>query len=501
MAFARSASGPAGLSINTGAANTLPALVEFADFCLCSIFPSGSNSSSQPPAAGGLFGAASATQPTAQSNSLFGNTTTTSQPAQATSLFGTSTNTAQQQTGGGGLFGSSMATPKPGGLFGGSTTATGGGGGLFGQTANATQQPAQTGTSLFGSTATQQPAAGNTGGGLFGQPKPAGSLFGGSTMANAGQTGMNGGLFGQQQAAPAAGGGLFGQSAAAPTKSLFSSLNQPPAIPQQPAMPALGSTMGPQVIPGVRIDISNLRNTTRFNDLQEDLQREIAAMDAFIQSCMAQKDQVDAFIPQHEKQLESIPDDVRFVSRKYAAVDSALGADLQTIKQMRDQVKGDAEEAKLSFLAANNLALPSQYHVSPSFFASSSRAQQEQQGSGSNANGDGSQTASEDLVGYFSRATDEMDEQIKKLQGTVKEIDAHLSGVEQNISDQASRLQASNGTLGGGAQDDRVMELYHVLRDFEESIVQVATVVGAAREGVTELQINDFRGKGMIGSY
>lgn len=249
--------------------------------------------------------------------------------------------------------------------------------------------------------------------------------------------------------------------------------------------------MGPQVtVPGVRIDLSNLRNTTRFNDLQEDLQKEIAAIDNHIQSQMRQKDQLDAFLPQHEAQLESIPGDVRFVSRKYAAVDSALGADLQAIKQMRDQVKADAEEARLSFNAAENLKLPSQYHVTPGYFSTS-----KQGGRTGGATDGGEAPPEEDLVSYFSRATDEMDEQIKRLQRTVKEIDAHLGGVQQNIGEQASRLQANNGALGGGGQDERVMELYHVLRDFEESIVQVATVVGGAREGVTELQMNDFRGR------
>lgn len=284
---------------------------------------------------------------------------------------------------------------------------------------------------------------------------------------------------------------------------------QPGSQPQQQAAaPALGSTMGPQaVVPGVRIDLSNLRNTTRFNDLQEDLQKEIAAIDAHVQGCMAQKDQVDAFLPQHEAQLQNIPGDVRFVSRKYAAVDSALGADLLAIKHMRDQVQADAAEARLSFTAVNNLVLPSQYHVSPGFFggASSTRDHQRQEGGGADADGAAAAehgSSSEDLVSYFSRATDEMDEQIKRLQRTVKEIDTHLGGVQQNIMEQASRLQAGGGSLGGGSgQDERVMELYHVLRDFEESIVQVATVVGGAREGVTELQMNDFRGRASAIGY
>ncbi|CAN8102033.1 unnamed protein product [Discula destructiva] len=480
--FGSKAGGPPslGLSINTGAANTFGA----------------SATSSQPPAAGGLFGSTSSTQPSTQSTSLFGNTNTTntSQPAQTTSLFGNQSTQQQQQpqqqqAGGGGMFGSSMATSKPGGLFGGTSTAASNPGGLFGASTAATSQPAQSG-GLFGATSTQQPAA-TTNTGLFGQTlqKPAGSLFGGGgAPANTQTTGATGGLFGQK---PAASGGasMFGQSAAAPSKNLFGSFSQ---TTQQQAPPALGSTMGPQVVPGVRIDLSQIRSTTRFNDLQEDVQNTIARIDAHIQGCIAQKEEVDAFIPAHEAQLDSIPDDVRFVSRKHAAVDSALGADLHAIKALRDQVRADAGEAKLSFGAIENLKLPVQYHQTPSFGAST------RQNGGSSTSGDGA--AAEDLVNYFSRATDEMDEHVKRLQKTVREIDSHLSGVEQNISEQASRLQASSGSLGGGGQDDRYMELYHVLRDFEEGIVQVATVVGGAREGVTELQMNDFRGRG-INSY
>lgn len=265
--------------------------------------------------------------------------------------------------------------------------------------------------------------------------------------------------------------------------------------------------MGSQVVPGVRIDLTNLRPHTRFNDLQEDLQKSIADIDQFIQNCISQKEQVDAFLPAHGEQLGNIPGDVRFVSRKYAAVDSALGADLHAIKQMRDQVKTDAEEAKLSFNAVNNLLLPSQYHLEPGYHLGASTRQSGDSPGGPDGdkNGDGSQTTSTDLVSYFSKATDEMDEQIKKLQTTVREIETHLGGVEQNIHEQASRLQASSGALGGGGgggQDDRVMELYAVLREFEESIVQVATVVGGAREGVTELQMADLRGgRGMNGYY
>ncbi|KAI7787295.1 hypothetical protein LA080_016369 [Diaporthe eres] len=504
MAFARSASGPAGLSINTGAANLF------------------GSASSQPPPPGGSIPASA--QPSTQTNSLFGNTTTSQPQAQTPSLFGGNLNQQQQQTqpqqqqqqpgGGGGLFGGSMAASSQPNLFG-STTATagtGGGGGLFGGTApSQTQQ--QAGGGLFGSstTATAQPAQGgggglfNTaatqpastaGGGLFNNAQnTGGSLFGGGGNTNTGTSS----LFGQK---PAQTGGLFGgqaatQPAQATSGGLFGGLNK--STNQQQPNPTLGATMNPQVVPGVRIDVSNMKSTTRFNDLHEDIQKGIADIDKFIQNCMSQKDQLDAFMPAHGEQLSAIPGDVRFVGRKYAAVDSALGADLHAIKQMRDLVKSDAEEAKLSFSAVDNLMLPSQYHVNnaPGFFGSSNR---DGSGSGGKGGDDDDKTAS-DLVGYFSKQVDEMDEQIKRFQKNVREIEMHLGGVQQNVMDQASRLQNGGGAFGAGSAEDKQMELYAVLRDFEESILQVAGVVGAGREGVTELQLSDFRGRGLNGVH
>lgn len=48
---------------------------------------------------------------------------------------------------------------------------------------------------------------------------------------------------------------------------------------------SLGQTnnQNQQTVPGVRIDLTNLRGTTRFNDLHEDLQKEISKLDDIIQ--------------------------------------------------------------------------------------------------------------------------------------------------------------------------------------------------------------------------
>ncbi|KAK3318072.1 hypothetical protein B0H66DRAFT_556190 [Apodospora peruviana] len=538
MALARSASGPGGLSINTGAAN---------------IF-GGTNSTQAPAAGGGLFGgSATASQP-AQSTSLFGTATsqpqttgslfntasTNSQPQQGGGLFGTSnaqtTNNQQQQppqlqigTGTGtSLFGQTANTqnqqqpqqqpqqqqqqqpqqqqqqqqqPQQGGLFGLGTTTTGSGGGLFGNTNTA--QPQQM-NSLFGGTAAQ-PQQQQTGG-LFGglqtqtQPTQTGGLFGASTQQQQ-----------QQQQQPQAGGGLFGGSTAGNTGGgLFSNLGQ--SQQQQPqqanAFGQTGQTAGltlgqstnqqQQVVPGVRIDLSNIRSTTRFNDLQEDLQKQIAQIDEGIQKCIRDKEAVDAFLPSHGDQVYAIPADVSFVTRKSEGAHGALSGDVTVINQLRDLVKKDAEHAKLSFKAIDNLKLPTQYHQAGLWSTTRGHHHQHQAGGASAAAGSAEtdEETNSDLITYFSKTADEMEDTMVKFSRNLGEIESHLSGVQGNMLEQLQRVaaQSKNGSQGG--MDERVVELAAVLRDFEESILKVAGVVGGVKEGVTELQLKDFMGHG-----
>ncbi|KAK4121466.1 hypothetical protein N657DRAFT_647627 [Parathielavia appendiculata] len=474
MSLARSASGPAGLSINTGSANLF------------------GSSTSQPPAGGGLFG------------------TATSQPAQTGSLFGTTASQAQQT---GGIFGSATTqtpTSQPqqtGGLFGQTTTSTQPQqtGGLLG-TATQQQQPQQTTGGLFGGSTTQQPAQT---GGLFGgqtQQAQTGGLFGGATaqqQQQQQQSQATGGLFGGSSSGmfatkPAGtattGGGLFG-------------LSQP--MTQQQQTPAAGLTLGQsattgqqqQVVPGVRIDLSNIKSTTRFNDLQESLQKEIAMIDEAIQRCIKDKDAVDAFLPSHGDQLAAIPTDVSFVGRKSEGAHNALSSDIVAIDQLRELVKQDADHARLSFKAIDNLKLPTQYHQAGLW---SNRGVGVQQvggggaavGGGGGAGGAADAQSNTDLISFFSRTADEMDQMMKKFEKNLGEIEVHLHGVQGNMLEQMQRVAAQSKSATQGGVDERVIELAAVLRDFEESILKVAGVVGGVKEGVTELQLKDFMGHG-----
>ncbi|CAK7204696.1 hypothetical protein SEUCBS139899_007455 [Sporothrix eucalyptigena] len=483
MALARSASVPGGLSINTGAANLF-----------------GAPASTQAPASGGLFGSATTSTAAKPATSLFGTpATTTAAPATATpSLFGTPAASTATTTApaAGGLFGGATAAAKPaGGLFGASTTtatttAPATGGGLFGGGAATTTAAPATGSGLFGGTAASTTGAPATGGGLFGASTAAkppaattGGLFGASTAA----------------AAPAAStmsGGLFGSTAAQPQQQ------------QQQQQ---------QIVPGVRIDLSNLKGTTRFNDLQESLQKDIIAFDSLIQSYIEQKNQVEAFLPAHSESLEAIPGDVRFVARKYDGVSGAMASDLQAIQSLRETVKQDAEHAQLSFKALDNQKLPAQFHTSGLWSTGTGGPKKNgrgrdgaggddrSDGKASDRNGDGGGRT--DLINYFSHTGDEIGQQLRKLESNLGEIEVHMYSVQAGLLEQLQRIAASsNGASaspaagdngeGSSSSDDKVAELAAVLRDFEESILTVASVVGSARESMTGLQLGDFLGRG-----
>ncbi|KAJ4286896.1 Nucleoporin nup49/NSP49 (Nuclear pore protein nup49/NSP49) [Collariella sp. IMI 366227] len=241
---------------------------------------------------------------------------------------------------------------------------------------------------------------------------------------------------------------------------------------QQPQAP--GQT---QTVPGVRIDLSNLKSTTRFNDLQETLQKEILQIDEAIQKCIKDKDAIDAFLPSHAEQLASIPTDVSFVSRKSEGAHNALAGDVQAIDQLRELVRQDAAHARLSFKAIDNLKLPTQYH---------------QAGCGRSRAG----VRAGDLISFFSRTADEMDEMMRRFEKNLGEIEMHLHGVQGNMLEQMQRVAAQSQSAAQGGVDERVVELASVLRDFEEGILKVAGVVGGVKEGVTELQVKDFMGHG-----
>ncbi|RYP02858.1 hypothetical protein DL765_010672 [Monosporascus sp. GIB2] len=269
-------------------------------------------------------------------------------------------------------------------------------------------------------------------------------------------------------------------------------LNQPAqAQTPQPTM-GLGASLGlgslsqstsqQQTVPGVRIDLSNLKGTTRFSDLQENLQKTIEDIDKFILNQIRHQEELQSFMPGHGDMLENVPDDVKFVTRKYEGARSALESDAHAIEAARSLVNQDADHARLSFRAIDNLKLPQQYHT-PNLWAP-----RQQSAGTANAETDG-----QDLVGFFSKTADEMGEQLRRYEKNLTEIETHLHGVQDGLVEQLQKAMATkNGATS--ATDEKIQELVAVLRDFEQGILKVAGEVGSAREGMTRLQLGEFVG-------
>ncbi|KAI9653249.1 MAG: hypothetical protein M1829_001321 [Trizodia sp. TS-e1964] len=525
MVFRRSASGPGSLSINTGSANSLfPPRSEPGNSLnlqttggLGSSNQASSNllgSSAQPQATSmfggqstGLFGS----KPAPQASSTFGNQT--AQAAQTTSLFGTQ---ASQPAPGAGLFGTQPAKPS-GGLFGalGQPTPSQANNSLFGALGhsnsasnsllggqNATPRPAQSSGGLFGSALGSNTTQAQAGGGLFSslntQPKP--SLFGTNTTTQ--QPTLS--LF-----ASAAGGGpappnqsLFGLSAttSAPQQSsLFTSSVQDNsknpnqfglnAMGPQGLLPQLGQQQ--QNVPGVRIDLSQIRGTTRFGDLHEEIQRSIEQMDSTILAQAELKQQIDVFLATQGNAATYIPNDVEHIERRVKTLEHALQNDVETVYQVKDLSRSDINEAQLCFRAIETLKLPPQYHQSslwnniPASYALSSSDNTALLAS---IDPESNPDAPKDIVAYFSAQADAMGKTLAAYGATTELIEAHLRGLESHILAQTEELLSSRGALDGQLDvDDKIRELRAVFGDFEGGIMNVASNVGAAREAVQRL--------------
>ncbi|TLD38216.1 hypothetical protein E2P81_ATG03891 [Venturia nashicola] len=375
---------------------------------------------------------------------------------------------------GGGLFGGANSATAP------ATTQTGGG--LFGSGTATSAAPAS-GTSVFGSglATSQAPAATSAsssslfdnGGLSLGASKPVAgtSLFGNNTTATQPvPASTSGGMFGSgasttnQQANT--GSGFFGNSTQAP--------------------------QGQQTMPAVRIDASNIKPTTRFSELHEEIQQQILAIDEIIQASIEKSLQCSQVMPQLGASIEGLPSDVELLETKLETVDGALSRDAQAVGASKEVINTDALDALKVFRAIENLKLPAQFHYSSIG------------GGFSNGSGSGEEEGSTDLLGYFNNTAKKLEKEVNDYQRVVLEVESHLRTVEgsaiegiQKVVRRRQILAGSNGQIGTNVQLDTrkegLRELAGTMRGFEEAVLRVAGRVGEAREGVVELGLGILR--------
>ncbi|KAI5297084.1 inorganic pyrophosphatase, partial [Ascosphaera pollenicola] len=246
----------------------------------------------------------------------------------------------------------------------GTPTSSGTSGGLFG---SAPAPATTTGTGLFGSAPTNTsttPAASSS---LFGgntQNNTTGttpSLFGSNATNNNTnqQNGQTRDLFAHITNKPGLASGLGSTTAnntgGTGTGSLFPNIGQ--SQQQGPSLSTfgdkpLGSTTQQttnNTVQGVKIDISNLVPTTKFDACSPELQNEIEKIDNMIQNQIKMCHEVSDLFPSITSQVTPIPTDVEFVENKLETLQEALEVDAAGIEAQRNTVENDAAEAKLAF--------------------------------------------------------------------------------------------------------------------------------------------------------
>ncbi|KAI1915137.1 Nucleoporin nup49/NSP49 (Nuclear pore protein nup49/NSP49) [Ophidiomyces ophidiicola] len=467
------------------------------------------------PASGGLL------VNTTSANALFGNkqnqpsTTSTAATQSGGNLFGDITSTAAPANTGNAL-GSSNPAPSSalsGSLFGGvSNTTTAGAGGIFSGLGSSTAAQPQTGTmfSTLGASVsnpgtTQTPQSGGIFGGLSSTTQPkatmGGSLFGQTPNTSQPQ---NKSAFGGFNATSNSGGGLFGASTLqpkqpqGPTLSLFANQNSSAKQDQK--------VTGSSIVQGVKIDISNLLPTTKFESCADELKKEIETIDTFILNQIHMCNEVSDLLPTISASIELIPNDVEFVQGKLDALQESLENDASGIEYARNLVKEDATNAKLAFRAIDTLLLPVQYQPSPGerWWSSTQQTPSISKHSLRTAFGsrratlalpedteaDSSHDGPNSLVDYFSRRSDEMGAVLEEYQKNMKEIEEHLHGVELSVQRQINELASSRGRNGTQHKPaSRVNQLASTLGDVETAILGVAGRLGGVKEDVQEITL------------
>lgn len=240
--------------------------------------------------------------------------------------------------------------------------------------------------------------------------------------------------------------------------------------------------------PGAKIDVAHLRPTTRFNDLTDDLKKEIEEIDAFIKKQESFAAQCEAMMPAHLTNLESLAPDVELISGKIETVELSLENDSRVINQAKELESEDRKDIQRVVRVVENLRLPSQFHYS------------QQQGYRAGTKPDDDYDV--DIVGYFSRQADAMQSTLATFTSHLAEIEQHLRVIEASTLQQGQ--QVMNQRSAGG--DDTVRELADTLRGFENGILGAASLVGGCREGVNELIMgrvggSERGGRGYGGRY
>ena len=246
-------------------------------------------------------------------------------------------------------------------------------------------------------------------------------------------------------------------------------------------------TQQQQTVPGVRIiDVNQLRSTTRFNDLHEDLQKVIEQVDNFILGQIRCQEECAQHTEDIDQKCLQMPPDVEYCTRALDTMQQALENDADSIEVAKDLVKVDVADAKLVFKTVQSLKMPPQFHQSGIWNTTGIS----QSGGSSFPDEDAEAGASRNIVEYFSKQADGMTKTLDAYKRNIGQVEAYLKGVESNTMKQIEQTMFNKGQDGGEkSAEEQVRQLAAVLRDFEHGITGVATRVGDIRDNMQETML------------
>ena len=265
------------------------------------------------------------------------------------------------------------------------------------------------------------------------------------------------------------------------------------APPQQPQNSLFASSIGQyprdqQVVPGVRVDLANLRPTTRFNDLHEELQKIVVYVEEFIQTQIHFAEECESMLPKIDSTIKNIPADSEYCSRKLDAVQQLLENDAAAIDSAKKLVRKDAADARLSFRAIQNLRVPQQFHHASLWNMPVASRSIEPEGGFE----DSETSSGANLVSYFSQQANAMSKCLQAYQNNLGEVEEYLKGVELSTMQEIANVQFSKGRDGSvRSAEDQYRELAAVFREFDHGILTVAGKVLAVRENVQETMLGE----------
>lgn len=270
-----------------------------------------------------------------------------------------------------------------------------------------------------------------------------------------------------------------------PVQNQQSTMQPPPARKLFPSQIGQYSQQQ-QTVPGVRIlDVNQLRSTTRFNDLHEDLQKYIESVDNFILGQIRCQEECAQHTEEIDQKCHQMPPDVEYCTKALDTMQQALENDAESIAFAKGLVKVDVADARLSFQTIQNLKIPQPFHQSGVWNTTGMS-----QSGVSSFPEDAEAGASRNIVEYFSKQADEMRKTLDAYKRNIGQVEAYLKDVESNTMQQMQQMMFNGGQdEGEKSAEEQVRQLAAVLRDFEHGIIGVATKVGVTRDKIHEVML------------